>query len=232
MILVRPSQKRGRTVLRWLDSFHTFSFGDYMDPANRGFSVLRVINEDKVQAQTGFPTHGHQDMEIITFVLSGVLSHKDSLGNTSQIHPGDVQRMSAGIGVEHSEFNGEDQPCHFLQIWMFPLTRGTPASYEQKSFGDKYNTQKLTLVVSRDGASDSVKVNQDAKIFVGNFQAGDSELLPIENDRKYWIQMISGTADVGGQVVKMGDGLSIQGENTVRLSAQATSRFLFFDLPI
>jgi redox-sensitive bicupin YhaK (pirin superfamily) len=231
MMLVRPSQKRGRTVLGWLDSYHSFSFGDYLDPANRGFSVLRVINEDKIKGQTGFPTHGHQDMEIISFVFSGVLSHKDSMGTSSKIFPGEVQRMSAGTGVEHSEFNHEPETCHLLQIWLFPKERGIAPSYEQKSFKDQLESQALTLVVSPNGSQGSVSIHQDAKIYQGRYKAGATGLLPVQPERAYWTQVIHGSADLGGQKVKAGDGLAMTGESSLRILAETDCEFLFFDLP-
>lgn len=230
-MLVRPSQKRGRTVLGWLDSYHTFSFGDYMDPANRGFSVLRVINEDHIKGETGFPTHGHQDMEIVSFVFSGALSHKDSMGTSSKILPGEVQRMSAGTGVEHSEYNHEPEKCHLLQVWLFPKERGIQPSYEQKSFADKLASQDLTLVVSPNGAQDSIKIHQDARIYQGRVAAGKSLLLPTENTRNYWIQVVRGAAEIGGQSLKTGDGLAISQEGPLRWMSKEHSEFLLFDLP-
>lgn len=230
-MLVRPSQKRGRTVLGWLDSYHTFSFGDYMDPANRGFSVLRVINEDHIKGETGFPTHGHQDMEIVSFVFSGALSHKDSMGTSSKILPGEVQRMSAGTGVEHSEYNHEPEKCHLLQVWLFPKERGIQPSYEQKSFADKLASQELTLVVSPNGAQDSIKIHQDARIYQGRVAAGKSLLLPTENTRNYWIQVVRGAAEIGGQSLKTGDGLAISQEGPLRWMSKENSEFLLFDLP-
>ena len=231
MILVRPSQKRGRTVLGWLDSYHTFSFGDYMDPVNRGFSVLRVINEDKIKGQTGFPTHGHQDMEIVSFVFAGALSHKDSMGTSSKILPGEVQRMSAGTGVEHSEYNHDSETCHLLQIWLFPKERGIQPSYEQKSFADRLSSQELTLVVSPNGSQDSVTIHQDAKIYQGRVNSGKSLLLPIEHTRNYWVQLIHGSAELGGQSLKTGDGVAITKESNLRWMSKEDSEFLLFDLP-
>ena len=231
MMLVRPSQKRGRTRLGWLDSFHTFSFGDYLDPVNRGFSVLRVINEDKIQGQTGFPTHGHKDMEIVSFVFSGALSHKDSMGTSSKILPGEVQRMSAGTGVEHSEYNYEAETCHLLQIWLFPKERGIAPSYEQKSFSEKLKSQELTLVVSSNGSQGSVTIHQDAKIYQGHYKAGATALLPVEMNRSYWIQMVFGSADLGSQKLKAGDGMAMTEESSLRITAESDCEFLFFDLP-
>ncbi len=231
MMLVRPSSKRGRTRLGWLDSYHTFSFGEYMDPVNRGFSVLRVINEDHIKGQSGFPTHGHQDMEIVSFVFAGSLSHKDSLGTSSKILPGEVQRMSAGTGVEHSEYNHEPEGCHLLQIWLFPKERGVKPTYEQKSFRESLAKQELTLVVSPNGSQNSVSINQDAKIYQGNYKTKVTALLPVSSDRHYWLQMISGQADLTGQIVKAGDGLAVSGESNLRITGLEDCQFLFFDLP-
>lgn len=231
MMLIRPSQKRGRTVLGWLDSYHSFSFGDYMDPIHRGFRVLRVINEDKIKGNMGFPTHGHQDMEIISFVFAGALSHKDSMGTESEIRPGDVQRMSAGIGVEHSEFNAGSETCHLLQIWLFPKSRGIEPSYEQKSFSEKLESQELTLVVSPNGSENSISIHQDAKIYQGRYKAGGGGLMPVTFDRHYWIQLVKGEADFSGQQLKTGDGLSVTNESNLRLKAMTDCEFLLFDLP-
>lgn len=231
MIIVRPSHKRGRTVLSWLDSYHSFSFGDYMDPVHRGFRVLRVINEDKIKGNSGFPTHGHQDMEIVSFVFAGVLSHRDSMGNQSEIRPGDVQRMSAGTGVEHSEFNAGSETCHLLQLWFFPEARGIKPSYEQKSFSQQLSSKEMTLVVSPKGAEDSVSINQDLKVYQARYKMGADPLLPISIDRHYWIQMIQGHAEFGTQKLKSGDGLAISSEPRLRMKAFEDCEFLLFDLP-
>ena len=200
MITQRRSTERGYADHGWLKSFHSFSFAGYHDPAHMGFGNLRVINEDRVAAGRGFGTHGHRDMEIISYVLSGELAHKDSMGNVKGIPPGDVQRMSAGTGVQHSEFNHADgQSTHFLQIWIEPNVTGIPPSYEQKSFSDSDKRGKLRLVASGDGAQGSVTVHADAKLYAGLFDGPESAELPLDAMRKTYVHLVRGELEVNGQ---------------------------------
>ena len=191
MIIIRPAQERGQANFGWLDSKHTFSFGSYYDPHHMGFSNLRVINEDKVQPGQGFGTHSHKDMEIISYVLQGELEHKDSIGNGSVIRPGDVQRMSAGTGIAHSEFNASDtDPVHFLQIWIHPGQVGIQPSYEQKNFALEEKQGKFKLVASPDGRDNSVTIHQDANLYVAALNKGDRVNHSTENNRSLWLQIL------------------------------------------
>jgi quercetin 2,3-dioxygenase len=233
MITVRPAQERGVANLGWLDSRHTFSFGHYYDPAHMGFGPLRVINEDRVRAGAGFDTHGHRDMEIISYVLEGALAHKDSIGTGSVIRPGDVQRMSAGSGIRHSEFNDSDSdPVHFLQIWLLPDREGLAPSYEQKTFadGDKHN--RLRLVASRDGRDGSVRIHQDADIYASLLDNDAAVTHALANGRRGWIQVVRGAVGVNGKSLRAGDGAAASElpALTVRAAADG-SEFLLFDLP-
>jgi len=228
MIQVRPAQERGHANHGWLDSFHTFSFADYYDPAHMGFSVLRVINEDRVIPGAGFPTHGHRDMEIVSYVLAGALEHKDSMGNGSIIRPGDVQRMSAGQGIRHSEFNhSKNEPVHFLQIWILPNVQGVKPSYEQKRIE---LDGKLRLVASPDGGNGSVTIHQDARVYAARLNGGEVShaLAP---GRRAWLQVARGTARLNGTTLHAGDGASIEGEASLRLAADGSAEVLLFDLP-
>lgn len=229
MIDVRPGRERGFSRNTWLDSRHTFSFADYHDPRYMGFSVLRVINEDRVAPGAGFPTHGHHDMEIISYVLEGALEHRDSLGTGSVVRVGEFQRMSAGTGVTHSEFNASrTYPVHFLQIWILPHTNGLAPSHEQRAFADG---EGLLLVASPDGRDSSLTIHQDAFLYRARLGKGDTVEHPLALDRKAYVQMVSGKLIVNGVALSAGDGAALHGEQLVRLSAEAAGEALLFDLP-
>ena len=231
MILRRPAEERGRGNLGWLDSRHTFSFADYHDPAHMGFRALRVINEDRVQPGRGFGTHPHRDMEIISYVLDGELGHKDSMGTGSVIRPGDVQRMSAGTGVLHSEMNpSPTRPVHFLQIWLMPERRGLPPQYEQKRFELEEKRGRLRLVASRDGRQDSVTVNQDVDLYVGVFEPGEGARLELRPGRHAWIQVARGEVTVNGETLHQGDGAAVSDEAALDIASTADAEILVFDL--
>src|SRR5256884_739244 len=207
MITVRFGDKRGHSRFDWLDSRHTFSFGDYYDPQQMGFSDLRVINEDRVVPGAGFPTHSHRDMEIVTYVLEGALAHKDSLGTGSIIRPGDVQRMSAGTGVAHSEFNhSPTELVHFLQIWILPEEEGLAPSYEQRSFPEAERTDRLRLVVSRDAREGSVKVHQDVDLHAATLSSGAALEHSLRAGRHAWLQVTRGNLSANDQLLPAGDG--------------------------
>ena len=231
MITIRPRNERGTANFGWLDSRHTFSFGKYFDPNHMGFSTLRVINEDKVIPAKGFGTHAHRDMEIISYVLSGALAHKDSMGNGSTIYPGDVQRMSAGTGVAHSEFNASaTEPVHFLQIWIIPDRTGLTPSYEEKNF-PVATRRGLTLIGSPDGRDGSVTIHQDVNLYVGNLNSGDRLTYNIEENKAVWIQVVKGSVTLNGKTVEAGDGAAIIDESEIALAGQIDdSEFLLFDL--
>ena len=232
MITIRPAQERGNANFGWLDSKHTFSFGSYYDPKHMGFSNLRVINEDKVQPAKGFGTHSHQNMEIISYVLEGELEHKDSIGNGSVIRPGDVQRMSAGIGIAHSEFNGSNSDLvHFLQIWITPDTTGIEPSYEQKNFPLTDRQGQLKLVASRDGKNGSVTIHQDASLYVAVLNEKEKATYSTNANRSLWIQVARGAVEVNGKLLNTGDGAAITEETALELVAQAeNTEILLFDL--
>ncbi len=232
MITVRPNDERGKANFGWLDSKHTFSFGSYYDPRHMGFSKLRVVNEDKVSPSQGFGPHGHRDMEIISYVLSGKLEHKDSIGNGSVIRPGDVQRMSAGSGIAHSEFNGSDkESVHFLQIWIVPDTIGIQPSYEQKHFPIAEKQGKLKLVASPDGKDGSVTIHQDANLYVAVLNKGDRTTYNSDIKRSIWVQVARGSATINGQALITGDGAAITQETALELVATAdNTEILLFDL--
>ena len=230
MITIRPSNARGHADFGWLDSRHTFSFGGYFDPRHMGFSTLRVINEDKVKPAQGFGTHGHRDMEIISYVLSGGLEHKDSMGNGSVIRPGDVQRMSAGTGVTHSEFNASDtDPVHFLQIWIIPEETGLAPSYEEKHFAP--TASGLTLIGSPDGSKGSVTIHQDVWLYRGNLSIGDRTEYSLEANRNAWLQVVRGSLELNGETLAAGDGAKIVDEPELEIiGSQIDAEFLLFDL--
>ena len=232
MITIRPADKRGNANFGWLDSKHTFSFGSYYDPNHMGFSNLRVINEDKVRPSQGFATHSHKDMEIISYVLEGELEHKDSIGNGSVIRPGDVQRMSAGTGIAHSEFNGSNSDLvHFLQIWIIPDQTGIQPSYEQKNFPVADRQGKLKLVASADGRDGSVTIHQDASLYVALLNQGDRVTYNSNPTRSIWIQVARGAVEVNGQTVNTGDGAAITEESELELIANTdNTEILLFDL--
>jgi|SRR4051812_11268949 redox-sensitive bicupin YhaK (pirin superfamily) len=231
MMTIRKSEDRGHADHGWLDTHHTFSFADYYDRQHMGFGPLRVLNDDTVTGGEGFPPHSHRDMEIISYVLEGALEHKDSMGTGSVIRPGDVQRMSAGPGVTHSEYNASpSEPVHFLQIWILPQRPGLPAGYEQKHFGEDEKRGRLRLVASPDGAEGSVRIQQDARMFatlLGGGQAVKHDL----GGRKAWVHVARGTAEVNGQTLRAGDGAAFEGEPQVSLSSADSGEVLLFDFP-
>ena len=231
MAELRRAGDRGHANHGWLDSWHSFSFADYHDPKHMGYGALRVINEDRVQAGQGFGTHGHRDMEIISYVLEGALGHKDSMGTGSTIVPGDVQRMSAGRGVTHSEFNHEKAgTTHFLQIWILPNAAGIPPSYEQKHFTAEEKRGKLRLIASEDSADGSVKIHQDAKVYAGLFDGAEKARLAIEAGRKGYVHVARGRITVNGQRLETGDALKTE-DSPIELSAGEGSEVIVFDLP-
>jgi redox-sensitive bicupin YhaK (pirin superfamily) len=230
---IRKANERGHANHGWLDSFHTFSFGDYYDPAQMGFSALRVINEDRVSAGQGFGTHGHRDMEIISYVVEGALEHKDSIGTGSVINAGDVQVMSAGAGIRHSEFNpSATAPVHFLQIWVLPNATNHTPRYDQKTFTADDKRGRARLVVSGDGRDGSLMIHQDADIYATLLDAGASLHQELRQGRRGWIQLVRGALDVNGAKLNSGDGLAISDETALTLRADKDdSEFLIFDLP-
>ena len=232
MLQIRKSEDRGNANHGWLQSKHTFSFGDYHDPHHVGFGPLLVINEDKVAPGQGFGTHGHRDMEIISYVLEGALEHKDSIGTGSVLHYGDVQRMSAGTGVRHSEFNGsQTEQVHFLQIWIQPNVKGIPPSYEEKHFAPETKLGKLRLIASGDGREGSVLIHQDAAIFAAILNTGDRAEHALAAGRNSYVHVIRGQVSVNGNVLKGGDALKITGELLVTLEQAEAAEVLVFDLP-
>jgi redox-sensitive bicupin YhaK (pirin superfamily) len=231
MITVRRSADRGHFDHGWLDTRHTFSFADYRDPRFAGFRSLRVINQDRVAPGQGFGTHPHRDMEIVSCVLSGELSHRDSMGNGSTIRPGDVQRMTAGTGVTHSEFNGSgDQPVHFLQIWILPERPGLPPGYEQRSFPEAGKRGRLCLLASRDGADGSVTIHQDVRILAALLAPGEEVRHRLAPGRHAWVQVLSGEIAVEGERLEHGDGASISTSPEVAIRAARDAELLLFDL--
>jgi redox-sensitive bicupin YhaK (pirin superfamily) len=233
MFEIRRSQDRGTANFGWLDSRHTFSFGEYYDPRHMGFGALRVINEDRVSPGKGFGTHGHQDMEIISYVLEGALEHKDSIGTGSVIRPGDVQVMSAGTGIRHSEFNpSKTEPVHFLQIWIIPDRESIEPRYEQKSFSDAEKHGRLRLVGSAKGQHGSVVIHQDVKLFAGRLNVGEQVTHALAPGRKGWLQVVRGAVNMNGHELGVGDGVAIEGEPSLNVSAKTDgSEILVFDLP-
>jgi len=232
MIELRPAAERGHADHGWLVSDHSFSFAGYHDPAHMGFGPLRVINEDRVAAGQGFGTHGHRDMEIISYVLSGALGHQDSLGNGSTITPGDVQRMSAGRGVQHSEFNGQkDGTTHFLQIWLEPDRTGIEPSYEEKHFPTAEKRGRLRVVASPDGRDGSVLIHQQALLYAGLFDAGEAAELAIDEGRRAYVHVVRGNVAVNGRKVGTGDALKITGETQLVIDQGEDTEVLVFDLP-
>jgi redox-sensitive bicupin YhaK (pirin superfamily) len=231
MFALRRAQERGHANHGWLNSYHTFSFGDYYDPRHMGFSNLRVINDDTVSPSGGFGTHGHRDMEIISYVLQGALEHQDSIGNGSVIRPGDVQRMSAGTGVTHSEFNASDaEPVHFLQIWVLPEHDGLQPSYEQKTFSADKKRGQLRLVGSRDGRGGSVTIHQDVDLYATLLGDGDSLSRVLAAGRKGWVQVAQGSAVLNDQQLYPGDGVAIEGPATIVLTGASEAELLLFDM--
>ena len=231
MITIRKSEERGHLNHGWLDTYHTFSFDQYYDPAHLHFRSLRVINEDRVASGQGFPTHSHRDMEIITYILSGALEHRDSMGNGSVIRPGDVQRMSAGTGVAHSEFNPSDsEPVHLLQIWIMPRARNLPPSYEQKAFSEDERRNRLRLVASNDGAGGSVTIQQDAKLYALILDRDTTIEHTLSENRYAWLQVARGSVTVNGHALTQGDGAAISHDRSLKLVSSGEAELLLFDL--
>lgn len=232
MITLRPAQERGSASFGWLNSRHTFSFGEYYDPSHMGFADLRVINEDKVSAGKGFSPHGHRDMEIISYVLAGALEHKDSLGTGSVIRPGDVQRMSAGTGITHSEYNAsQTEPVHFLQIWILPETKGIEPGYEQKTFTDAEKLGKLRLLGSRDGRDGSITIHQNVDLYAAVLQEGDAVNYAVANGRVAWLQVARGVVQLNEQTLTAGDGAAIADETLMTLRGTSQdAEVLLFDM--
>jgi redox-sensitive bicupin YhaK (pirin superfamily) len=229
---IRRSNERGLAEHGWLKSFHTFSFADYYDPKHMGVGPLRVINEDRVQPGAGFGTHGHRDMEIISYVLDGELAHKDSMGNGSVIRPGDVQLMSAGTGVRHSEFNGsKERPVHFLQIWIEPQYRGIEPGYEEKRFSDEDKRGRLRLIASGDRADGSVLIHQDARVYAGLFTGSESAQLQLAAQRQAYVQVARGSISANGERLANGDALQLTQADTLVLANGEEAEVLVFDLP-
>jgi redox-sensitive bicupin YhaK (pirin superfamily) len=231
VIKIRKADRRGHFDFRWLNTFHTFSFGDYYDPAFMGFRSLRVINEDFVHSGRGFPTHAHRDMEIITYILEGSLEHRDSMGNGSVIRPGDVQRMTAGTGVSHSESNpSREQSVHLLQIWILPDQGGLKPGYEQKAFSDDQKQGRLCLVASEDGRDGSVTIHQDASVYATVLGEGNEVVHTVAPGRHAWLQVARGAVTVNGENLDQGDGAAVSNEERVAITGREAAEVLLFDL--
>jgi redox-sensitive bicupin YhaK (pirin superfamily) len=231
MIKVRKAEERGHANHGWLDTYHTFSFADYHDPREMGFGALRVINEDGVQPGKGFGMHGHRDMEIITYVLSGALEHRDSMGNGSVIRAGSVQRMSAGTGVMHSEFNpSRDEPVHLLQIWIEPDARGVPPSYEETAFSEAEKKGRLRLIASPDGAEGSVRIHQDARVYAALLDGADRAAHALAPGRRAYVHVARGAVELNSTPLKAGDGAKVSGERELVLGNAQDAEVLLFDL--
>jgi redox-sensitive bicupin YhaK (pirin superfamily) len=230
MITIRKAQDRGHFDFGWLDTYHTFSFGDYHDPEFMGFHSLRVINEDRVAPRAGFPKHGHRDMEIITYVLEGALEHSDSMGNGSVIRPGDAQRMTAGTGVTHSEANSSETPVHLLQIWILPGARGLTPGYEQKTFTAAEKLNQLRLIAAADGRDGAVTVHQDANVYASLLEPGREVAHQMSPERHAWLQVARGAVTVNGNELAQGDGAAISNESAVTIAGREPSEVLLFDL--
>jgi redox-sensitive bicupin YhaK (pirin superfamily) len=231
MIKIRKAEDRGHFDFGWLDTYHTFSFGDYYDPSHMAFRSLRVINEDVVQPGRGFPTHGHRDMEIVTYILEGALEHRDSMGSGSIIRRGDAQRMSAGTGVRHSEANpSKDEPVHLLQIWIIPEREGQQPEYEEKKFADEETRNRLRLIISPDGDDGAVRIHQDARIYASVLDEGKSVNHQIPTGRHAWLQVAGGAVELNGTQLKQGDGAAVSQENQLSIVARESSEVLLFDL--
>ena len=230
-LALRKAEERGKADFGWLDSRHSFSFGDYRDPKHMGFGPLRVINDDRVAPGAGFPTHGHADMEIISYVLEGALEHKDSIGTGSVIRPGDVQRMSAGTGIRHSEFNAsKSDPVHFLQIWIVPERGGLKPGYEQKTFAADQKNGKLRLVGSRDGRDGSVTIHRDVDLYATQLSGGDAVTHTLRAGRGAWVQVARGAVALNGTRLTAGDGASLTAPGVLRLDDADDAEVLLFDI--
>ena len=232
MITLRPSGERGHGNYGWLDTRYSFSFANYFDRKHMGFRDLRVINEDWISAGEGFGSHPHNDMEILTYIVDGELSHRDSTGREATIRPNDVQRMSAGTGVVHSEYNNSNAPVHLLQIWIMPEANGLPASYEDRTFKREEKLNQLRLIASRDGRADSTRINQDASVYASVLDAGKSLEHELAPERHGWLQLIKGELSLNGTKVAKGDGVAISGESKLQIanSGDGEAEFLLFDL--
>lgn len=231
MITLRKATERGHADHGWLNTYHTFSFADYYDPKHMGFRDLRVINEDRVQPKEGFPTHPHRDMEIITYVLEGALEHKDSMGNGSVIRPGEVQRMSAGTGITHSEFNHSgSELVHFLQIWIMPENNGITPGYEQTFFPDEEKRKNLRLIASQDGRNGSVTINQDVNLYAALLEQGEEIEHVVPTDRHAWLQVARGNVEINGHQLEQGDGVAVSDESQLIVTGREKAEVLLFDL--
>jgi redox-sensitive bicupin YhaK (pirin superfamily) len=230
MIAIRKADERGHADHGWLNTYHSFSFADYFDPEHTQFRSLRVLNEDRVAAGMGFGSHPHRDMEIISYVVSGALEHKDNLGTKATMRAGDVQRISAGTGVIHSEYNpSSEDPAHFLQIWILPDERGAAPRYTEKAFGN-ITPGKLHLIASKSGRDESIPIYQDAEVSVARLDTGGSFDYPLKSGRSGWVQLIEGELDLNGTMLRPGDGAAIQNESLLHLQTPSNAHFLFFDL--
>jgi quercetin 2,3-dioxygenase len=231
MLTIRKSADRGHFNHGWLDTYHTFSFGDYYDPAQMGFRSLRVINEDRVAPGKGFGMHGHRDMEIVTCVLSGALEHKDSLGHGEVLRPGELQHMTAGRGIRHSEFNpSASEPVHLYQIWLLPRAGGLPPSYSQKAFDSARRAGRWQLVASPDGADGSLKIEQDAEIYLATLAPGNELEFALETDRHAWLQVLKGSLRLNGETLAAGDAAAVSQESKLTLQSLAPAEVMLFDL--
>lgn len=232
MLMIRPSQDRGLANFGWLHSQHSFSFGEYYDPKHMGFGVLRVINEDRIQGGTGFGSHPHRDMEIISYVIKGALKHQDSIGNQTIIRPGEIQRMSAGTGIVHSEYNHiPDQQTHFLQIWILPNTKGLAPSYGQVNFLDRLKDANLTLLASQNGGEGILSLNQDVNIYLGKSSQLQQYNLEGVAQRDLWVQVIAGSIKIEGNILNAGDGVGLREVNNLSIESQNSgSEFIIFDM--
>jgi hypothetical protein len=231
MLTLRPATARGRTQIDWLDSRHSFSFGDYQDPREMGFRTLRVINDDRVAPAAGFGMHGHRDMEIITYVLEGALEHRDSLGTGEVIRRGDVQRMTAGTGIRHSEFNpSPTDPVHFLQVWIFPRERGLRPAYEQKTFSEADKRGRLRLIASADARDGALTIHQDVDLFAAVLGPNERVTHALRNGRSAWLQVARGNVELNGRAMAEGDGAALVNEQELAIVSETGAEFLLFDL--
>lgn len=233
MITIRNANERGKADFGWLKSQHSFSFGNYYDPAQMGFGPLRVINQDRVSPGAGFDTHGHRDMEILSYVIEGALEHKDNTGTGSVIRPGDIQRMSAGTGILHSEFNHSKQEgVHFLQIWITPAKQGIKPGYEQKQFSNQDLRNRFTLIAGPEGGDNAVKIHQDARLYVGTLEAGQTQKFEVGAKRGLWLQVVKGSMTLDDAILRAGDGASVEKLPEVSITAIDDTEVLLFDLPL
>lgn len=231
MITVRRSEDRGRTKIDWLDSRHSFSFGDYYDPANESFGALRVINEDWIKGGAGFPPHSHRDMEIVTYILGGAIAHKDSSGGGGTIRPGEIQRMSAGTGITHSEFNANaGETCHMLQIWIMPSKRGIPPGYEQKKIDPDAVHNHFARIAAPEPRENEVRLVQDAEIWAAKLDANVEAIHPLAQGRKAWLQVAKGEVKLAGETLKAGDAAAITDQDLIAVRSKEPSELLLFDL--